>query len=456
MKQRLLVFFIVSIILFSSAVPALAQTSLADQIQAIKNQITALQTQLTQLQTQQNQGWCHTFNTNLGFSNSGSDEVTALHTVLQKEGISYGSDGSNVYAEDTAAAVVLLQGKYGILQTGYTGPLTRAKLNALYGCLANSALVAPSPLVGTSPSAESGSTLQSLNNNVSALNSATSNVSTGQKKSSPPVISYITPTSGGPGDVILVRGVNFTPGTSIKLQKDGFIYTILSNVYINETKLQMKVDNTFFVNMDAGVMYRLIASNVNGDSNSAGFILNSPSSTAPSVTVPANSLTCNGLSFANINYYAKSTTTNSNGDSLTDYCTTDSLSYNLIKGYCAFDGRVLNIAYRCPNGCSDGACLKQDTYAPTISVTSPKGGEQWQKGTTHIINWKAYEVSKVNIMIGDVTIATNIPASPGSFSWTVPTTMTSGLYAITIYDADNPSSVVATSKKISILSSVWQ
>ena len=95
-------------------------------------------------------------------------------------------------------------------------------------------------------------------------------------------------------------------------------------------------------------------------------------------------------------------------------------------------------------------------YAPTVSVISPKGGEQWQKGTTHIINWKAYGVSKVNIVIGDMTIATNIPASPGSFSWTVPTTMTSGLYNITIYDANNPSSVIATSKKISILSSVWQ
>lgn len=450
MKQKLLVFFIASVILFSSAMPALAETSLADQIQAIKNQISLLQSQLAQLQSGQNQSSCHTFNINLGFANSGSDEVTALHNALSKEGISVGNDSDTIYAEDTAAAVVLFQAKYGIRQTGYTGPLTRAKLNALYGCSVNSSSVNSLPPTTTNlPSAISSPNTLNTSSNISE----TRNPIPTYNKSALPIISYITPGSGAPGDTIVVRGANFTSASTIKLQKDGVTYLVLSNVFVNDTTLQMKIDNSFLASLSTGIMYRLVATNANGDSNSAGFTLNAP---APTTTAPVNSLTCSGSTFSNLDYYTRSTTTNSNGDSFTDYCVTGSTSYNLMKGYCGSDGKVLNMAYLCVSGCKEGACLKQATYAPVINIIAPKGGEQWQKGTRHIINWQAYEVNKVNIAIGDLVIANNVDATPGSFAWTVPTTMTSGLYEITIYDANNPSSVVATSKTISILSSVWQ
>ena len=100
-------------------------------------QIQALQAQLqTMLAQQGGQTWCHTFNTNLGFSNSGT-EVQQLHNALSRNGLSLsnteGTPGSN-FDEDVAAAVVQFQAKYGIRQTGYVGPLTRGKLNALYGC----------------------------------------------------------------------------------------------------------------------------------------------------------------------------------------------------------------------------------------------------------------------------------------------------------------------------------
>ncbi len=89
------------------------------------------------------QPWCHTFNANLTIGSNGSD-VRALDTVLQKEGVGdpvsfegqpatlVSDDG--VFIENTASAVVQFQAKYGIRQTGYVGPLTRAKLNSLYGC----------------------------------------------------------------------------------------------------------------------------------------------------------------------------------------------------------------------------------------------------------------------------------------------------------------------------------
>ncbi|MCX6718608.1 MAG: peptidoglycan-binding domain-containing protein [Candidatus Staskawiczbacteria bacterium] len=77
--------------------------------------------------------WCHTFNANLGVGNAGN-EIAALHAALTKEGFTSTSWRADNFTETTASAVVQFQQKYGISRTGYVGPLTRAKLNALYGC----------------------------------------------------------------------------------------------------------------------------------------------------------------------------------------------------------------------------------------------------------------------------------------------------------------------------------
>lgn len=79
-------------------------------------------------------GWCHGFNGNLGYANSGSSEVVELHRALKKEGISYGLDDEDEYGEDTMEAIIEFQKKYNIKQTGYTGLITRNKLNELYRC----------------------------------------------------------------------------------------------------------------------------------------------------------------------------------------------------------------------------------------------------------------------------------------------------------------------------------
>gem|GEM_PF-4896624 len=76
--------------------------------------------------------FCHTFKYYLTVGTADPNEVTALTVVLSKEGFLDGK--SDIFDEDVAAAVVQFQGKYGIRQTGTVGPLTRAKLNSLYGC----------------------------------------------------------------------------------------------------------------------------------------------------------------------------------------------------------------------------------------------------------------------------------------------------------------------------------
>ncbi len=120
---------------FNIVAPGQDNSALIDQLLA---QIQALQAQLAQLQTQQGTTppviWCHNFTKNLGYAQSGSSEVSQLHTALDKEGISYAPDTSNQYAGPTMNAVAQFQTKYGILQTGYFGLRTRIRMNELYGC----------------------------------------------------------------------------------------------------------------------------------------------------------------------------------------------------------------------------------------------------------------------------------------------------------------------------------
>jgi len=117
---------------FGQTLPAKATT-----IAELQAQILALQAQLQALQGQQTTepSWCYTFTTNMGYGATGPN-FNALITVLDKEGIMDFSDSNrpSEYNEDIGGGVVELQAKYGIRQTGYFGSMTRAKINAIYGC----------------------------------------------------------------------------------------------------------------------------------------------------------------------------------------------------------------------------------------------------------------------------------------------------------------------------------
>jgi len=136
--------FFVSLLLMSvfGVIFVSAQTMTDAQKQVLitqlQQQIVQLQQQLLQLIAQQgtsSNAWCNNFNTDLNTTKSGNSEVAYLHIALQKEGISYGSDGTNIYSSGTSNAVKQFQARYQISQTGNVGPYTRAKLNDLYGCL---------------------------------------------------------------------------------------------------------------------------------------------------------------------------------------------------------------------------------------------------------------------------------------------------------------------------------
>ncbi|MFH1178286.1 MAG: peptidoglycan-binding domain-containing protein, partial [bacterium] len=75
--------------------------------------------------------FCYNFKNDLTFGVAGGNDIHNLYLALK---LPFPTEGMVTFDEDTAAAVVRFQAKHGIRQTGYVGPLTRAKLNSLYGC----------------------------------------------------------------------------------------------------------------------------------------------------------------------------------------------------------------------------------------------------------------------------------------------------------------------------------
>lgn len=128
--------------------PALASAAglTSAQVQSILSLLSAFgadQSVITNVQTALNGGaptsgsssFCYNFNNDLTVGNSGAD-VSSLNKALTSSGIDTTGNTAS-FSENTAGDVVSFQAKYGIRQTGYVGPITRAKLNALYGCGSN-------------------------------------------------------------------------------------------------------------------------------------------------------------------------------------------------------------------------------------------------------------------------------------------------------------------------------
>ena len=116
-------------------------SALIAQLQA---QIASLLAQIKAMQAQQGggitQSWCHTFNSYLvaGSTDTNTNgDVTQLQTALTKSGFDVSGDTQGIFGDNTASAVVQFQGSNNVRQTGTVGPLTRGKLNSLYGCGTN-------------------------------------------------------------------------------------------------------------------------------------------------------------------------------------------------------------------------------------------------------------------------------------------------------------------------------
>ena len=80
---------------------------------------------------------------------------------------------------------------------------------------------------------------------------------------------------------------------------------------------------------------------------------------------------------------------------------------------------------------------------PTITVTSPNGGENWQVGSSHDITWTSTSVTNVKIEYStnngtNWTSIISSTSSDGSYSWTIPNTQSTSC-KVRISDASNSS-----------------
>jgi hypothetical protein len=100
----------------------------------------------------------------------------------------------------------------------------------------------------------------------------------------------------------------------------------------------------------------------------------------------------------------------------------------------------------------------------TITVTSPRGGETLRTGKAYNITWTSQNLASgatVNIVLVNSvyntnsvkqTIATNVLASAGTYSWTIPTSLSSWIYnKVEIYDASNSSTKAFSSSDFTIV-----
>lgn len=130
------IIFVALFLVALSITPALAQTSTSNEslIASLRAQIATLTAQLNQLLAQQKQdSWCWDF-TGKG------DETDQLVKALEMSGFFLPLPSQSIDGETIPLSMLLthpvkqFQTKYSIPSTGYVGPLTRAKLNSLYGC----------------------------------------------------------------------------------------------------------------------------------------------------------------------------------------------------------------------------------------------------------------------------------------------------------------------------------
>ena len=116
------------------------------------------------------------------------------------------------------------------------------------------------------------------------------------------------------------------------------------------------------------------------------------------------------------------------------------------------------------------------TVTPTITVTSPNGGESWKAGTPHTVMWTQTGLSGTNVKIDLYrdrvfyrSINPSIASTAGSYLWTIPTDIPAGsTYEVWITSLTSPGVrdwtdgwlTITTAPKITVISpngdQTWQ
>lgn len=405
MKKFLLVIIFVSLFCFAAMASAMTTQERDALIAQLQQSIIEIQAQITQLLQQIQQqttqttttttpglttpSTCHTFNINLGFAQSGSNEVKELKTYLIKDGVMPYQAVDATYDEQLVTYVFQFQQKYGISQpNGYFGPQTRAKMNALFGCNYNTNLVPVTTSVCTSINYSDWSTC-----------------SEGGVRSRS-IISAL-PVGCNAGNVILSESCtpvvqqpsNQTVRTSITVTSPNGG----ENWNIGETHAITWTSSGIIGNVSISL---------------EGYTVYTSGQWLPYIiaTVPASS---------------------------------GSYSWRIASQIPGGDYKI-KISYTDNINPSNGAVdYSNESFAisarPTITIASPNGGESWMQGTSHLITWSSQGMKAENdvlhIYLNNAagqrvsTIASNVSQSLNSYPWVIPSTLPLGNYKVEIWDS---------------------
>ena len=348
-----------------------SQRTNAEQMQCLMSVIADLTHQIAVMQAAQ-QGttptgttaanWCHTFTHNLGFRNSGTDDIWNLHTALSKEGFSSGADSINIYGEGTAAEVVQFQEKYasdvltplGLTHgSGFVGTTTRTKLNKLYGCSATTACTPNWQCTGWTDCINGIQYQSPVDTNNCGTQTGRIACPGTTQTCTPSTQPSITVTSPNGGE-------QWAPGTTHNI-------TWTSNG-VQTVNLSLNFGASGFYN---------IASNVSALSGSYSWTIPTDMTPAPQAYMVINSGSVASDYSNNSFSIGTALTCNSNLD-------------------CPALGVACSLS-SCPvNKCIDHQCKIVDTATPSFTIISPNGGETWYLGEGQAVKWSSVNIPSTN------------------------------------------------------------
>lgn len=349
--------------------------------------------------------FCHNFSSDLTVGNGG-DDVSALNQALTLSGIDTTGNAAS-FTENTAGDVVSFQARYGIRQTGYVGPITRGKLNALYRCGSNQQPVQPAPVQPTNPTV-----------------------------STPVITGLSTPASAiTPGTKIVVSGYNFDSNSLIELDGNQALgitpvsYSPTSLVFVLPTSwgvgthsvrvVQMKVSNV----MSNSVTFTVVAAQ-----QTSGATSGLTSAQIQSVLSLLSLFGANSTTIANV-------TTVLNGGTITSPTSSNLTStqvqsiLSLLSSFGANGTTIANVNAVLISGTS--------TITPTISYISPMSAKVGDTVTIYGSNFD----SGSYVLVPDVMSINPTSYTSSSLTFVIPSGFTPGTPVIKVSEkASNLSS----------------
>ncbi len=446
----------------ASTQTAALMSQLQLQIQALLQQIATLQAQSDSQTTPQtiSQDWCYTFEKNLGYANSGKEEVGYLHIALEKEGFSYAPDTGNTYRTGTANAVRAFQEKYAseILTpfrmsrgNGYVGTKTREKLNQLYSCenrthteCANSQCVAVSGaglntcLVNEDCVVASHTECNTQGQCVAVSGSGTDECFTSSDCTTQPSITVTSPNGGETWQAGTTHNITWTyNGTNplmIELCRDSIstCWHLAYNISPTANSYSWTVDSVLpigSVNQSSVAndykihVWEQTNASVSDYSDNYFSIVSAPTCIPNWTCTSWNSCSVKNQLILNHIAQAQAEIAQTT-DPQKILALTAKLNQLQALIYVSATARTCTDSNNCGVITGEPALARACTTQPSITVTSPNGGETWTPGQNVTITWTSsgMDDSKVFIQVENsnpYSIASGIPASQGSYTWTV-------------------------------------